>query len=465
LKLTSFGRYRIETELGTGRFSETYQAYDLVRRRTVALKLLRSDLLPDERAWTGFLAEIQRAAELVHPHIAWIWEAGEIEGRYFLAERFVGGESLSAHLSQYGPLPADQALKYLEHIAQAIDFSEQRGWTHGSVTPRNILLSRDLGAVLSDYGLLNAARLKLPGLPVLLEEAPYLPPEVLRGGPRSPRVDLYALACSLVEALTGHSPYHGDRLEEILDQKGTALEVPLPSLETIPLQASRVIVRALDPEPGARFNNVLDFVDALDRAVRLGLTDAAALAQHEEQLRRWREVKEQDRTQAEEASRLEAVQQARLEIQERARREAEQVIELQDAPLEQGDSPVQPHQAVSRRRASAEAARRRTLLLGLVLLVVIGLGGFWLFDGRFGSGSFLPSATPDYLATGLALPSITATATPIPTSTPLPTQTASPSPTLTRSPTPSSSPTSTASQTATPTNPPASSTPERPDRD
>jgi serine/threonine protein kinase len=460
---SSFGRYRIETELGVGRFSETYHAYDLVRRRPTALKLLHPNLFSDERSWRGFLAEIQRAAELVHPHIAWIWETGEMEGRYFLAERFIGGETLAARLAHSGPLPVNQTLKVLEQIAQAIDFAEQRGWTHGRVTPGNILLSQDLGAVLGDYGLLNAVRLKLPNTPVSPEEAQYLPPEVLHGSPITPRTDLYALACTLVEALTGKSPFIGESQDETLAKKSSPFESPLISLEIIPLQASRVIERALNPEPASRHKYALDFVDELEGAVRLGLTEPAARLQHEEQLRRWRDIQEQGRIEAEEASRLAAVEQARREIQERAHREAEQIIVSQETPVI--PEPVMSETRVSaNRRKSVSSAIRLPLLalIGAVLLIALGLGGYWLSGLGTKSGGLSTSSTPIMLQTSLPSPTDTHPA-PTFTSTPQPTYTTRPTSTVKPSASPTFSRTPTTSLTSTSPPPTSSSTPQRPD--
>ena len=179
---TSFiGRYRLETRLEAGEWSETYQAYDLVNRRPVALKLLNPTMLSNERAWRGLLSEIQRSAELVHPHIAWVWETGEEDGRRFLTERFIAGATLENKLAEGGPLPWGQALPLLEQLAQALEFGAARGYRHGRITPHNVLVSPEMGAVLSDYGLANALSLLFPERPPTLYNARFLPPEALQG--------------------------------------------------------------------------------------------------------------------------------------------------------------------------------------------------------------------------------------------------------------------------------------------
>ncbi len=504
--LAQIGQYRIESELGAGEWTETYHAYDVVLRRPVALKLLRPGKLPAEKKYLDFLAQAQRASDLVHPRIAWVWSTGETGGRYYLTERFVGGESLAARLKRTGPIPWDQALKTLEQIAQALEFGEEHGWIHGRATPHNILLGAEHGAVLSDYGLVNAVRRVLPNSPLNLYDAQYLPPENLEGQPLASRADQYALACTLVEILSGKRLFEAPSLAEMLLKKTTEIVQPLLPLESAPIQAGEVIEQALSPEPTARFGTALDFVSALGRAIRAGLTDTAARAQHEEQLKLWQEAEEKKRLEAEDTARMVALAQARREIQERAHLEAEQAVgSLPDASLPGGTLPgdtlplnvpsvealpadqpssaappdgglppgpptaetmpaEQPATAGRPPMARRPAARRSNLprlwpLYTFVLVVVLGLGGYWL--SHHGSIFLTPSPTPT--ASQTVQPAVippTLTASPSPSSTPTSTSTPSPSPTptqtATRTPTPSLTPTITSTDTprAKPTNTP-----------
>ncbi|MCC6958126.1 MAG: serine/threonine protein kinase [Anaerolineales bacterium] len=461
---STIAQYRFEDPLGGGDFTETYHAFDLIRRRPVALKLLRPGLFPPA-ALKGFLERAQRAAELVHPRIAWVWEAGEAQGRHYIVERFVGGESLAAHLERAGPLPWERALQTLEQISQGIEFAEERGWTHGRVTPHNILLSADQGAVLSDYGLVNALRELLPPTAADLYDAAYLPPEVLQGQPVTPRADQYTLACALIEMLSGTNPFSAPGRDEILQKKSAALDPPLHLPLNLPMPASEVILRALSPDPAERFDNALAFASNLERAVRLGLSDAAARAQHEEQLRRWRETEEQARLEAEEAERLEALEQARREIQERARLEAEQVVSaayegavlaaLPEPPDGSTlDEPQPPAHPTSRRSQPLDrpAWQRLWPLYLLIALLLLALAGYWLKE-RGPLAGVQPSATPTLVEISPTLPALLPpTFTSLPTITPLPTHspTIRPSATATATRTATASPTPTQTLTASP---------------
>ncbi len=466
---TTIAQYRLESRLGEGRFTETYHAFDLVRRRPVALKLLITDLLPSEMSYRDFLAQTQRAADLVHPRIAWVWEAGEAEGRYLCAERYISGETLAAYIGRSGPLPWDRALQVIEQIAQAIEFAEEHGWTHGSITPHNILLGADLGAVLSDYGLTNAIRAALPELTPSLYNAAYLPPEVLIGYPVTPRSDQYMLASALVEMLTGKPMFSTDGLkddhfmDEILALKTeTAGRQPFP-LEIIPPNVGLVIERALSAEPSSRFDNALDFVQALERAQKFGQTDAASRLQYEEQLRQWQKTEADAKQQTEEIERLAALELARHEIHERARLEAEQAIQIQDELPVTPAPEREPHSMPTRRRPPRRPVLRRLwpLLIG-VILIAAALLGYWLNRQSSTSGQSQPSPTPTHLELSSTPPvsqtaretnEASATFSPTPPSTatirpsPTPTNTGAPTHTLTSTARPTAPPPQTASPT------------------
>jgi len=462
----TIAQYRLESRLGEGRFTETYHAFDLIRRRPVALKLLRADLLSSEKAYRDFLVQTQRAAELVHPRIAWVWESGEFEGRHLFTERYIGGESLATYIGRAGPLPWDRSLQVIEQIAQAIEFGEEHGWTHGNITPHNILLGADLGAVLSDYGLANAIRAALPDLTPSAYDAAYLPPEVLIGYPVTPRSDQYMLAAALVEMLTGKPMFStGGQPEDQLVEAILALKTetagrqPFP-LEIIPPNVAQVIDRALSAEPSGRFDNALAFVQALERALKFGQSDAASRRQYEEQLRQWRETEAKAKQQAEEVNRLAALELARQEIHERARLEAEQAIQIQDELPITPAAERPPHSVPSRRRPSKSPSWRRgwPLAVGFILIAAALLGYWWNRQSSI-SGQSQPSPTSTQIELS-STPSIipTSTQTIVPSSTPRPSSTAthrpsaSPSKTTApiRTPTPTPRPSSTQTHTASP---------------
>lgn len=465
MNLTSIAQYRIDAELGAGRFTETYRAYDTVRHRPAALKLLRVGLVDSEPAFRDFLTQASAASELVHPHLAWVWETGEVNGRFFLVERYINGGSLAAQLADSGPLTWEQARPMVESLAEALEFAHALGWVHGGISPQDILLSPDLGAVLTDFGL---TRLLLDsnlagGGPAHFRYAPaYLPPEVLQGSPLGPAADAYALVCTLLEALAGHNPFTADSLAGILEKHALPLAQPLIPPGCVPWRVSSVIEQALSPEPGARYQSLAEFLAALDRAASPPAPGSSELAQQEAQILAWRATEEQARLEAEEAARLAALEQARLEIQQQAHREAQQLESLELEPLQ----PLEPvglaSAAPSRRRPHRARSRRLSWLPWLVLAAgLLVLAGFWL-NARISSGQ-PPEPTPSAAITlPVALPTEAPPSTPTASLTPSLTASPSPTATFTRTVAPTRTPTASASPTLQPS--PTLTSPRTPTR-
>ena len=116
-----FGRYELHDLLGRGGMGEVYRAYDTVRDRTVALKLLPRHLAEDESFKTRFRRESQMAARLHEPHIIPIHDFGEIDGTLFIDMRLVEGEDLGSLLGRRGPLALDTAVSLVGQVAAALD--------------------------------------------------------------------------------------------------------------------------------------------------------------------------------------------------------------------------------------------------------------------------------------------------------------------------------------------------------
>jgi serine/threonine-protein kinase len=451
----------------------------MVRRRPAALKLLHPSLLDGDQAYRDFLSQAQQAAELVHPHIAWVWESGEAEAGFFLVERFVNGPALASRLAQTGTLPWEQARQVVDQIAQALEFAYSKGWVHGRVTPHNILLGPDQTAVLSDYGLQRA--LRSSQISTILQfstyDAQYLPPEVLQGKPVSPAADQYALACTLLEMLAGKNPFAAPSLAEIEQKHLIPLVEPLFPPENAPWQIGRVLEQALSPEPTERFKNAGELVAALNKSTSPGAIDPGELARREAQVEAWRMAEQQRRQQDEESARLAALEQARREIQEQAHREVE-ALELLEAELpESAASEETPPPAAARRERRRPPRPRSWPVWALAAITLVALASY-LMDKRLSMGGL---AQPTPTATSVVQPvvkgtdpGVTPTTTVIASSTPTqaftPSASVKPSVTLTRTSTATKKPTATPSVTPQPSatyTPSITSTrtkPEKPDK-
>src|SRR5262245_17153360 len=149
---TDFVGYRIEEVIGRGGMGVVYRAYDLRLKRTVALKLIAPELALDARFRERFARETELAMSLEHPNVVPIYDAGEVDGRLYLAMRLVESD-LRQVLRAEGALEPAQALAICRQVASALDAAHAKGLVHRDVKPSNVLLDENEHAYLADFGL------------------------------------------------------------------------------------------------------------------------------------------------------------------------------------------------------------------------------------------------------------------------------------------------------------------------
>jgi eukaryotic-like serine/threonine-protein kinase len=155
------GPYEVVSALGAGGMGEVYKARDTRLDRTVAIKVLPSEVSdnPDLRA--RFEREARAVAALDHPHICGIYDVGSVDGLHYLVMPHLEGQTLAARLEK-GPLPLDHAVKIATEIADALDKAHRQGIIHRDLKPANVMLTR-AGSKLLDFGL---AKLRGPAGPI-----------------------------------------------------------------------------------------------------------------------------------------------------------------------------------------------------------------------------------------------------------------------------------------------------------
>ncbi|WP_460606252.1 serine/threonine-protein kinase [Jatrophihabitans fulvus] len=277
-----FGRYELRALLGRGGMGEVYRAYDTVRRREVAVKLLSGALATDSTFQTRFERESQVAAQLADPHIIPIHDFGSIEGRLFLDMRLVEGDDLAAHLKRRGRLPLHEALDIVDQVASALDAAHQRGLVHRDVKPSNVLLTGVPGgrpfAYLVDFGI--ARPIGTDGSAVTTSSsafgtAAYLAPERIRGEPGDPRADVYALGCVLFELVTGRRPWDGDIYAVLTGHVTQPVPSIVPEVPGCPPELDAVVRTAMAKRPDDRYPSAGAFARAATDAARAATTGPA----------------------------------------------------------------------------------------------------------------------------------------------------------------------------------------------
>jgi serine/threonine-protein kinase len=281
---TDLGPYRIEAVIGRGGMGVVYLAEHRELRRKVALKLLAPDYADDEGFRARFLRESRMAAAIDHPNIIPIYEAGEVEGAYFLAMRYVDGVDLATRL-RAGPLAAKEAVRLLGQVASALDAAHAAGLVHRDVKPANLLIAsgqgqdRDDHVYLTDFGLTKqrGSETGLTRTGSFLGTLEYIAPEQIEGKGTDGRADQYALAAIAVACLSGQPPFPRDSDVAILNAH---LRDAPPSLHErraeLPIGADAVIARAMAKKPEDRYPDCRAFVAELREALGVTATQQRA---------------------------------------------------------------------------------------------------------------------------------------------------------------------------------------------
>ena len=211
--------YRLEEQIGRGGMAVVYRALDIRLDRWVALKIMAPEAARDQAFRQRFIQESRAAAAVDHPHIIPIFEAGEASGVLFIAMRYVSGGDVRALVSRLGPLNAIRVSNIIGQVASALDAAHASGLVHRDVKPGNMLIGVVAGSgnpdhvYLADFGL-SKQSLSSPGLTAtgqFLGTLDYVAPEQIEGRPVDGRADLYGLACTAFEMLSGTPPFSRDQ--------------------------------------------------------------------------------------------------------------------------------------------------------------------------------------------------------------------------------------------------------------
>jgi eukaryotic-like serine/threonine-protein kinase len=245
-------RYRIVAPVGTGASATVFLAEDTQLRRQVAVKLLHPSLADDTAFLKRFRAEAQAAAALSHPNLLQVFDWGQDREVPYLVTEYLGGGSLRAMLDRGRRLSPSQALVVGLEAARGLDYAHRRGFVHRDIKPANLLFGGDGRLRIGDFGLARAVAEAAWTEPagVVLGTARYASPEQAKGLPVDGRTDVYSLALSLVEAVTGQVPFAADTTVATLMNR---LDKLMPVSADLGALAP-VLERAGRPDPAERYD-------------------------------------------------------------------------------------------------------------------------------------------------------------------------------------------------------------------
>jgi serine/threonine-protein kinase len=249
---------------------EVYRAYDPVIDRSVAIKVVRTELAAgsgSEQWLQRFRREARAAGRRFHPNIVAVLDFGEDDGMPFLAMEFVDGRSLDVILKTSGPLDPSRSVAVITQVLSALGFAHQNGIVHRDVKPSNIMVLNSGEVKVADFGIarIDASEFTIVG--DLLGTPAYMAPEQFAGAPVDKRTDLFAAGVILFEMLTGVKPFRGKSITEIISFMENRGPEDIRALNpAVPDSLKLVITKALAFDPARRYDDASEFSKAIVEA-------------------------------------------------------------------------------------------------------------------------------------------------------------------------------------------------------
>ncbi len=250
------GPYRIEGEIGRGGMGVVFKAVHDTLERTAAVKVLPAEFAGNPEYVSRFLREARTVATLRHEHIVEVYDAGEQDGKYYIAMEFVEGLSLGAYLKEKGTLPEKEGLELLHQAAKGLAAAHAKGLVHRDIKPDNMLLDKTRTTLrLVDFGLVrdSASNSQLTATGACLGTPQYMSPEQADGESADPRTDIYSLGVSFYRAMTGKAPFESNTVMNLLfKHKFEAPPDPRVLNNKLSKPAANLILTMLAKTPGNR---------------------------------------------------------------------------------------------------------------------------------------------------------------------------------------------------------------------
>ncbi len=261
------GRYRLLRQLGSGGMADVWLAEDPHLQRYVALKILHKRFAQDREFVERFRREAEAAAGLQHRNIVAVFDRGDVDGTYYIAMQLLEGRSLKELID--AGLSPEQAVALVRQVLEAAGFAHRHGVVHRDLKPQNVIVDSENKATVTDFGIARAGASEITQAGSVMGTPHYLSPEQAQGLEVTAVSDLYSIGVILYEALTGRVPFEADSAIAIaMKQVSHAPQRPSSINPAVSPALDAVVMRALEKDPGHRFQSAAAFIAALDAALR-----------------------------------------------------------------------------------------------------------------------------------------------------------------------------------------------------
>lgn len=269
---TLAGRYEIGEVIGRGGMAEVHIGQDTRLGRTVAIKMLRSDLARDPAFQARFRREAQAAASLNHPAIVAVYDTGEdtyvdpagvTQHAPFIIMEYIEGHTVRDILKGGQPVPIEEAVQITAGVLAALEYSHRAGIIHRDIKPANVMITPTGAIKVMDFGIARAmadSAQTMTQTQAVIGTAQYLSPEQARGESVDARSDLYSTGCLLYELLTGRPPFVGDSPVSVAYQHVREdAQPPSAFASDIPDPLDRIVMKSLAKDRNLRYGSAGEF--------------------------------------------------------------------------------------------------------------------------------------------------------------------------------------------------------------
>ena len=261
------GRYRVLRRIGSGGMAVVWLADDTHLQRQVALKVLHPQFVQDGEFVARFQREAESAAGLQHPNIVAVFDRGEADGTPYIAMQYLEGPTLKQLIDK--GLAPEEAVRLIRQVLEGARFAHRHGIVHRDLKPQNVIVDGEGKATVTDFGIARAGVSEITQAGSVMGTPHYLSPEQAQGLGVTAVSDLYSVGVMLYEALTGQVPFEGDSAVAVaMKQVSQPPQRPSSVNPQVSPALDAAVMRALEKEPGRRFQNADAFIAALDAALK-----------------------------------------------------------------------------------------------------------------------------------------------------------------------------------------------------
>ncbi|MCH8955373.1 protein kinase [candidate division KSB1 bacterium] len=280
--------YQILEKLGEGGMGVVYKATDLRLLRDVAIKFLPQEFVLDEKARLRFVQEARAASALNHPGICTVHDIGEHEGKHFIVLEYIDGKTLRQILNERGRLPEKEVIDIGIQVSNALAVAHARGIIHRDIKPENIMVRSNGQVKVMDFGLAKLLDVEITSssggeishIPLTVSSmvmttfislqgtAAYMAPEQIEKRTVDQRTDIFSMGTVLYELAGGIPPFTGATRVALM--KSVLNDQPPPLEGKISSKTEHLILKALEKNPDARYQQLNDLSQALEKIQNRG---------------------------------------------------------------------------------------------------------------------------------------------------------------------------------------------------